>query len=413
VSSHYGGTFHSGSRFEYHYGKSGVDMGAYRQPDERTVMQAFCEQYGAPYLLPHISWHRWLSDGELNTDSYPVGTGYFENLGPTYAHTIYGQTPTDMRARLTAIAALKGQARDARIKTFVSNLQDGFIMQDKHGESVQSFVAAVSAYRGLVTSGLSASINPATMFTDPTLRAAFGVTAADEATTNTVVNGNPARTKDCPNTNVQALMTYELMTKGLSTAFFLESRQIRGFDDHAPRSAVLSNKGQTDSKSRMDTNLWNPLTALVKQLKATPYPGITGKTYWDFTNIVICSEMGRTIMGDTSAIASNYGAIMAQDVSQHWNTSSVAFLGGNIKGNTQWGKIGSSTADAIPMMPDGTLDPAYDPNTGLLKSGASPSAGSFISDAGHVYATALDVSGISPAGKGKNQRPSMTFIKKA
>ena len=37
-----------------------------RQPDERSVMQAFAEAYGQPYAAPNLSWHWWLSDGELN-----------------------------------------------------------------------------------------------------------------------------------------------------------------------------------------------------------------------------------------------------------------------------------------------------------------------------------------------------------
>ena len=33
-------------------------------------------------------------------------------------------------------------------------------------------------------------------------------------------------------------------------------------------------------------------------------------------------------------------------------------------------------------------------------------------DAGNVYATALELTGLNPAGKGKNTKPSMSFIKK-
>ncbi|HZH04511.1 MAG TPA: hypothetical protein VEY30_12065, partial [Myxococcaceae bacterium] len=103
VSSHYGNTFHSGGRWEYHYGKYGYSLSAERKADERTVMQAFCEAYGASYVLPHVSWHRWLSDGELSIPSFPEGTGYYDKLGPAYAHTVYGRTPTEMRARLASL----------------------------------------------------------------------------------------------------------------------------------------------------------------------------------------------------------------------------------------------------------------------------------------------------------------------
>lgn len=68
-------------------------------------------------------------------------------------------------------------------------------------------------------------------------------------------------------------------------------------------------------------------------------------------------------------------------------------------------------------MPDGTLDPAYDPDTGRLISGRTKSPGSFITDSGHVYSTALYLSGLNPAalkaaGKGRNDRPPLAFIKK-
>jgi hypothetical protein len=71
VSSHYGNTFHSGGRWEYHYGKYSYSLAGVRGPTERTVMQAFCEAYGSAVPLPHVSWHRWLADGELSIPSYP------------------------------------------------------------------------------------------------------------------------------------------------------------------------------------------------------------------------------------------------------------------------------------------------------------------------------------------------------
>jgi hypothetical protein len=68
---------------------------------------------------------------------------------------------------------------------------------------------------------------------------------------------------------------------------------------------------------------------------------------------------------------------------------------------------------AVRYNPDGSLDPAYDPDTGAVKNGATPSAQSFVPDAGHVYATALELSGISKANQtGKNNRPALTFVKK-
>jgi len=423
VSSHHGNEFHSGGRWDYHYGKYNHSLSAKRGDDERTVMQAFCEAYGASTLLPHISWHRWLSDGELSLANYPEGTGYYEKLGPPFAHTIYGKLPEDMRNRLRQIQGLTANARDARIRTFVDDLHRNFVA-DKNSESVKAFASAVQIHQSLV--GGSVTVDPNTMFTDSALRSAFNIQPSDETTSAAEVNGNPARSKECPNTNVQAMMTYELMTKGLSIAFWIESRDVRGFDTHYPRRGVFqySNpRGQTNQLSRMRKDLWSPLVTLVAKLKATQHP-VTGKSYWDHTTIVLASEMGRMMGADASSIlqsadsdADKYSQIMDQDVCQHWLVSSVAFLGGTVQGNRQWGRVGSVTQDAIPILPDGTLDPAFDPVTGLQKPGTTPSSSGFVSDCGHAYATALHLSGLDPdalrsQGKGKNTSPPMRFIKR-
>jgi hypothetical protein len=104
--------------------------------------------------------------------------------------------------------------------------------------------------------------------------------------------------------------------------------------------------------------------------------------------------------------------IDGQDISQHWKVTSAAFMGGNVKGNTQYGGIGENTLLAIPLMPDGSMDPAYDPSTGELKPGAHKSDQSFIPNHGDVYSTALYLSGIDPKGKGRNNRPPLRFIAK-
>lgn len=424
VSSAQGNTFHSGGRWEYHYGKYAqyAALSAQRGANERTVLQAFAEAYGSSFPLPHVSWHRWLSDGELDEPTYPEGTGYYEKLGPAYAHTIYGQTPTDMRSRLVSLSGVSAGARMARIRQFVDNLHDNFIA-DHNSESVRAFSSAVQIHRQL-TGGTGVAVNPATMFTDAALRTEFAVTAADEQTTATVVNGNPARSKNTPNTNVQALMAYELMTKGLSIAFWIESRDVRDFDTHRSRSSVLSNRGQSDQLSLMRTQLWNPLKALVNRLKTTQY-GTGPTSYWDHTVIVLGSEMGRTIQGDVSSILAGadsdtvkYQKIMEQDCCQHWRVSSVAFMGGPVRGGTQFGRVGSSSLEGIPIMPDtGAFDPAYNATTGVLNSGMTRSPSSVVADAGHVYSTALHLSGLDPdalrsAGKGRNNRPPLTFVKK-
>ena len=225
---------------------------------------------------------------------------------------------------------------------------------DHNSESVRAFSSAVSIHRQL-TGGTGVVVNPATMFTDPALRAEFGVSAADEQTTATVVNGNPARSKNAPNTNVQALMAYEMMTKGLSIAFWIESRDVRDFDSHRSRSSILSNRGQYDQLAQMRTQLWNPLKALVNRLKTTQY-GAGPTSYWDHTVIVLASEMGRTVQGDVSSILAGadsdqlkYQAIMAQDCCQHWRVNSTVFMGGPVRGGMQFGKVGGSSLEGTEL----------------------------------------------------------------
>ena len=416
LSSHVGNTFHSGGRWDYQYGKypTYAALTATRGPTERSVMQAFAEAYGANYPLANVSWHRWLSDGELEEANYPEGTGYYEKLGPAYAHTVYGRTPAEMRNRLSQLGNVTAGARTQRIRQFVDNLHQNFI--DEHnGESVAAFSSAVDIYKQL-TSGTGVIVNPGTLFTDPTLRSEFNIVASDEATNSTSVNGNPARSKDSPQVNVQAMMAYELMTKGLSLGFWIENRQIRGFDTHEDRQSIMNNDGQPDQLNMMRRELWNPLKTFVNKLKTTQF-GTSGKSYWDLTTIVLASEMGRTIQGDVASIlssadpdATKYTKIMEQDCCQHWKVNSVAFLGGTVQGDRQWGRVGTSSLEGIPLMPDGTLDPAYNPVTGVLTGTKSPS--SVVPNAGHVYATALDLCGINPTGKGKNKEPALSYIKK-
>ena len=415
VSSHQGSTFHSGGRWDYHHGRyeKYVPMTSKRQSDERSVLHAFAEASGAAFPVAHVGWHRFLADGELDESSYPEGTGYYEKLGPAYAHTTYGRTPNDLRSRLSALSGVSSGARSERIRAFVDNLNSNFLA-GREGESIRAFDSAVKVYKQL-TGGTGVTVSPSTLFTDPTLRAEFGIKASDEVTSTGAVNGN-RRSKDIPNTNVQAMMTYELMTRGLSIGFWLENRDIRVFDTHKVRSDVLSSGGQDDQRAALRANLWSPLKALVGKLKTTQY-GTTGKTYWDFTTIVLASEMGRTIQGDVATLLAStepdevkYRKIMEQDCCEHWRVNSVAFLGGTVKGNRQYGRVGTSTLEGIPLMPDGTLDPGFDPITGLRTG--TPSAKSRVSDCGNVFSTALALSNVDPAGKGLNARPALTYLRK-
>jgi len=83
-----------------------------------------------------------------------------------------------------------------------------------------------------------------------------------------------------------------------------------------------------------------------------------------------------------------------------------------VKGNSQYGTIGEQTLLAIPLLPDGTPDPAYDPVTGQLIQGRTPSSDAQIPNHGDVYATALYLADIDPKGRGRNDRPPMKYIKK-
>jgi len=75
--------------------------------------------------------------------------------------------------------------------------------------------------------------------------------------------------------------------------------------------------------------------------------------------------------------------------------------------------VGENTLVAIPILPDGSLDPNYDSVTGELKPDHEKHPQSFVPNHGDVYATALYLSGIDPKGRGRNERPPLQFIKKA
>jgi hypothetical protein len=412
LSSHRGSTFHSGSRFDYHYGRYSRSLSGQRGDDERSVLQAFCEAKGGGFLLPHVSWHRWLSDGELDPAQYPPGTGYFEQLGPPQAHTIYGRSPADLKARLSAIGDVTAGARRARIRQYTDNLHNNLV-SSRDGQSVRSFASALEIHRALSDGELNVDLQ--TLFEDPQLKADFGVQPGDEIPSFRSVNGNPARSKESPHVRVQAMMAYELMRAGVSCGFWIESRDVRAFDDHAGRRGVLDRGTHPNQRQKMIDDLWDPLRAFVARLKSTPCPGLAEKTLWDQTTIVVASEMGRTIQGDVQAIldsgapaAQQFQEIMGQDICQHWDVSSALFLGGNVEGGRQYGGVGSQTYDPIPIqLADGSFSPAYDPVTGLGNGGDG-----VVPDAGHIYSTALHLAGVDPTGKGRNDRPPLTFIQK-
>lgn len=424
LSSMETGEFHSGDRLRAHMGHYNFSLQADREPDERSVMQAFAEVYGQPYPLPNVSWHWWLSDGELNEQQYTGRKGYYHALGPPWAHTIYAGTPANLKQFLLRMLAASSDPVNKQIQNFLGDIHT-HLRKDSELEAVKSYNSARDIYLKLNTGGQKLNKNILmNLFTDPVLRERFKIKPEDEVITYSSVNGNKARSKFCPNTNVQAMMTYELMRAGLSCAFWIESRDIRLFDSHYSRGALWRDGGRTpvgqpDQTNMMRANLWEPLNTLAELLKSTPYKN-TGKSLWDFTTLVITSEFGRTIHGDVEAIRAmkiseedKQKMIDGQDISQHWRVTSAAFLGGKVRGNSQFGGVGEKTLLPIPLLPDGSMDPAFDPVTGELKPGMNKSEKSRIPNHGDVYATALYLCDIDPKGRGRNERPPLTYIKKS
>ncbi|HSH94672.1 MAG TPA: DUF1501 domain-containing protein [Roseimicrobium sp.] len=423
ISSMHTGAFHSGDRLKVHMGDYNFRLTDERQPDERSVMQAFAEEAGQPYVLPNLSWHWWLSDGELNEVQYTGRRGYYHALGPVHAHTIYAGTPAKLKKFLLRMQEESGDNVGRQIEKFLDNANSEFL-KDANVEAVKSYASAREIYLQLSEQGMKLDRTMlARLFSDQSLREEFKVKPADELITYRSVNGNKARSKFAPNTNVQAMMTYELLRANLSCAFFIESRDIRRFDSHKNRGTLWAKDrktplGMPDQTTMMKEDLWDPLRALVNRLKTTP-SGTDGSSLFDHTTIVVNSEFGRSLHGEVDGILKkNIAAqekekeIDGQDISSHWKVTSAFFMGGKVKGGTQFGSVGEKTLFAIPIMPDGSLDPNYDPVSGELKPGRKDSPEASIPNHGDIYATALHLNGIDPKGRGKNQRPPMTFMKR-
>lgn len=421
ISSMHTGSGHSRDRLKVHMGSYSFKQTEEREDDERSVMQAFAEQYGQAYVLPSLSWHWWLSDGELNEVQYTGRRGYYHALGPLHAHTIYAGTPSKLRKLLLRLEETAGDNVASLVDSFLANAHQE-ILKDENIHAVRSYQSARKIYLQLSTRGRTLDrYQLSQLFNDPSLREQFGVTPGDELITYRSVNGNKARSKFSPNTNVQAMMTYEMLRAGLSCGCFIESRDVRRFDSHNSRKKLwkqpgdqpVGNKDQTDM---MQDDLWNPLHCLVEQLKNTEYKQSDTSLY-EHTNIVLTSEFGRSIHGDVGGIIQKnideekkQSEIGGQDISAHWQVTSAAFLGGNVRGNSQYGRVGEATLMAIPILPDGSLDPAYDRTTGELLPERQKNEKSFIPNHGDIYSTALALSGINPAGKGRNERPPLKFV---
>ena len=423
LGSMHTGSGHSRDRLKVHMGDYKFRQTEEREDDERSVMQAFAEVYGQNYVLPNLSWHWWLSDGELNEVQYAGRRGYYHALGPAHAHTLYGGTPAKLKKLLLRMQEEAGDTISRRIESFLDSAHDEFL-KDENIDAVKSYNSAREIYQQMAQRGQKLDRNRIEkLFENPALKEEFQISTDDELITYRSVNGNKARSKFSPNTNVQAMMSYELMREAMSCAFFIETRDVRRFDSHLSRKRLWKDdgapKGMPDQTQMMKDDLWHPIQAFVSRLKNTEYKA-TGTSLYDHTQIVITSEFGRSLHGNVDRIQKKDASdekkekeIGDQDICAHWKVTSCAFLGGKVQGDRQFGGAGEKTLMAIPIMADGSLDPNYDPLTGELLPDREKHPESFIPNHGDVYATALHLSDIDPKGRGRNTRPPMKFIKRA
>ncbi len=415
LSSALTGSGHTRDRFKAHYGQYTVDMKARREPDERTVLQAFCERAGRSYLMPNLNWHRWLSDGELDISAYPEGTGIYHALGPPWAHIIYPQTPKFTRNLIRQTLAMRNDERNHAVQGFLEQSRRS-LLSDRNSPELQSFASALDVYKRLVQGG-GGNTNAAPQFLGPELREEFGVTPDDEEIHFELINQTLPRSKYTPNINVQAMMMYEMLTSGLSCSGWLENRLVRGFDHHWSRSKILSGY-PFDQREMMRRELWTPLKTFVRKLKETEYLD-TGNSFYDYTTIVLSSEFGRTVGGSIETILANSDLseeekreqILSQDISAHNPVNSCAFLGPRVRGGAQFGWVGQKTFQPIPIHPvTGDLDPRYDRDGNLRKGYDGPTDGFITPNHGHIYSTALKLAGVDPKGAGRNESPHLPFI---
>ena len=415
LSSALTGSGHTRDRFKAHYGHYTVDMKSPREPDERTVLQAFCEQAGRSYLLPNLNWHRWLSDGELDIAAYPEGTGIYHALGPNWAHIIYPQTPKYTRNLIKQTLRMRNDQRNHAVQRFLDQSRRS-LLADRNSPELRSFASALDVYKRLIE-GAPETVETDRLFLDRDLREEFDVTPADEEIHFELINNTLPRSKNTPNINVQAMMMYEMMTNGLSCAGWLENRLVRGFDHHWSRSKILAGY-PFDQREMMRRELWTPLKTFVRKLKETEYGG-TGTSFYDHSTIVLSSEFGRTVGGDIGSILEKTDLseeekrkqILSQDISAHNPVNSCAFLGPKVRGGTQFGWVGQKTMQPIPIHPEtGDLDPRFDRDGDFRPGFTEPSPGFITPNHGHIYSTALKLAGVDPKSAGKNESPFLPFV---
>src|SRR5207244_4830371 len=128
----------SAERLHCHMGHYKFSQSADREDDERSVMQAFAEVYGQPYVLPNVTWHCWLSDGELNEVQYTGRKGYYHALGPVHAHTIYAGTPAKLKKFLLRMQSSSGDTVNRQLQKLLDEAHSEFL-KDSNIEAVKSY----------------------------------------------------------------------------------------------------------------------------------------------------------------------------------------------------------------------------------------------------------------------------------
>ncbi len=126
-------------------------------------------------LLPHLSWHRWLSDGELNEVQYTGRKGYYHALGPRHAHTNYVGTPANLRKMLLRAKAAADDVVNQAIQHFLDT-PHAYLTDDKYAEAVRSYNSARDIYQHMTEMGMQLDeVMLSKLFTDSELRDRFEI----------------------------------------------------------------------------------------------------------------------------------------------------------------------------------------------------------------------------------------------
>jgi hypothetical protein len=116
---------------------------------------------------------------------------------------------------------------------------------------------------------------------------------------------------------------------------------------------------------------FTPIAQLLSALKATPSPIVAGKTMFDTTHVVICSEMGRS-PGAEGATGTT-----------HWPWTHALLFGGNFKRGYAFGDMTSGLVGVPANFSTGQISTSAPTTTWL-----------------NVVATVLKANGVAPSGYG-------------